>query len=346
MPCVVRWLHELASVAPDGPSYPASALSPPSAWQRGCPEVIPGLQAAPVWAPCGPPCPFVETVCGLLKAAYPAIRKEVLALRGVAGFHEYRAPTAAALVSTGTSAGTAATPSAVAGSRRGTDAGLWSVYYLQLHNTAYEDNLARCPATAALLASIPRGYGHAMFSALAPGTHIPTHTGATNKKIRFHLPLAVPPGDGARLRVGPTTHVLAEGEPFAFDDSFQHEAWNDASDAARIVLIVDCWHPGLTDEEVKFLHFVRSAEMRAAKAASDAGKMAAADDFYAVLAAARQAPCDDGVVFRGIGDGGDRTAASGAGSASDAAAAAADAAPSGGADGVLSPLAAAHVRDD
>jgi aspartyl/asparaginyl beta-hydroxylase (cupin superfamily) len=37
-----------------------------------------------------------------------------------------------------------------------------------------------------------------------------------------------------------------------FDDSFRHEAWN-LSDRDRIVLIVDLWHPDLSDDEVELL---------------------------------------------------------------------------------------------
>ena len=54
------------------------------------------------------------------------------------------------------------------------------------------------------------------------------------------------------MRVGESLHVLREGEAFAFDDSFEHEAWN-LSHGDRLVLIIDVWHPDLTDEEVKVL---------------------------------------------------------------------------------------------
>jgi len=67
-----------------------------------------------------------------------------------------------------------------------------------------------------------------MFSALAPGTHIRKHNGPTNKKLRVHLPLVVP--DGCRLRVGDTTVAVEAGVPLCFDDSFEHEAWNDNPD--------------------------------------------------------------------------------------------------------------------
>lgn len=33
-----------------------------------------------------------------------------------------------------------------------------------------------------------------------------------------------------------------------FDDSFEHEVWHNGT-SVRLVLIVDVWHPDLTDDE-------------------------------------------------------------------------------------------------
>lgn len=157
------------------------------------------------------------------------------------------------------------------------------------------------------------------------------HTGPTNRKLRFHLPLVVcAPEDGeARIRVGPATRAVREGEPFAFDDSFQHEAWNDAPAHARIVLILDAWHPDLTDAEVKLLGFVGAAHLRAAKAiaaegAGGGGRVRESDDFFAVLERAKARPCDDARIFADGGGGGAAV----------------------GAPRILAPLANLPVRDD
>lgn len=66
--------------------------------------------------------------------------------------------------------------------------------------------------------------------------------------MTVHLPLIVP--DNCAIRVGDYHHSWREGEVFAFDDSFDHEAWND-SDLVRIVLIFEAWHPDLTADEIK-----------------------------------------------------------------------------------------------
>ena len=84
---------------------------------------------------------------------------------------------------------------------------------------------------------------------MTPGTHITPHNGPTGKKLRVHLPVLGT--KGARMRVGDETRELEEGKCIIFDDSFNHEAWYDG-DKTRINLIIDFWHPELTDPEVKF----------------------------------------------------------------------------------------------
>jgi len=110
---------------------------------------------------------------------------------------------------------------------------------------------ARFPRTQAALAAadVVRVEGRPVelfFSRLRPGTHIPPHFGVANNRITVHLPIIVP-GD-AEIRVGAARHAWREGELFAFDDSFEHEAWNRA-DADRVVLIFEAHHPDLRPEE-------------------------------------------------------------------------------------------------
>ncbi|CAL1531013.1 unnamed protein product [Lymnaea stagnalis] len=39
-----------------------------------------------------------------------------------------------------------------------------------------------------------------------------------------------------------------QGEFFIFDDSFEHEVWHEGCEL-RFVLIVDFWHPELTEQQ-------------------------------------------------------------------------------------------------
>jgi aspartate beta-hydroxylase len=61
-----------------------------------------------------------------------------------------------------------------------------------------------------------------------------------------HLPLIVPPN--CRFRVGGTTRDVIAGQAWVFDDTIEHEAWND-SDMPRAILIFDVWNPYLNAAE-------------------------------------------------------------------------------------------------
>jgi aspartyl/asparaginyl beta-hydroxylase (cupin superfamily) len=127
----------------------------------------------------------------------------------------------------------------------------WGVFYLWRAGVPVAENLARCPKTAAALADWPQCHltgtaPSAVFSILDANTRIPPHTGVNNARLIVHLPLIVPPGCG--FRVGAETRSWTPGEAFVFDDTIEHEAWND-SDQPRAVLILDTWNPYLTEAE-------------------------------------------------------------------------------------------------
>jgi aspartyl/asparaginyl beta-hydroxylase (cupin superfamily) len=82
----------------------------------------------------------------------------------------------------------------------------------------------------------------ALFSVLRPGMHIPPHNGLLNTRLICHIPLIVPPG--CRLRVGNETRNVEFGKALIFDDSIEHEAWND-SDETRLILLFEIWRPEL-----------------------------------------------------------------------------------------------------
>ena len=127
----------------------------------------------------------------------------------------------------------------------------WSSYFLWKDGARQDAACERCPGTAALLDRIPMAHQPgfaptAMFSALTPHTRIPAHSGSTNTRLLTHLPLILP--GPARFRVGNVTRDWKMGEAWAFDDTIEHEAWNDA-DSLRVILIIDIWNPYLTAAE-------------------------------------------------------------------------------------------------
>jgi len=127
----------------------------------------------------------------------------------------------------------------------------WSAWFLWENGKRIDENCARCPKTAAAIESLPMldlpGKGPtAMFSILEPRTRIPPHTGVANTRLVCHLPLIVPPGCG--FRCGESSREWKIGEAFVFDDTIEHEAWND-SDQPRAILIIDTWNPFLSEAE-------------------------------------------------------------------------------------------------
>jgi aspartyl/asparaginyl beta-hydroxylase (cupin superfamily) len=124
----------------------------------------------------------------------------------------------------------------------------WSAYFLWNQGRREEAHLARCPRTAAALAALPQvdipaRAPTAFFSILDARTKIPAHSGVTNTRLTVHLPLIVP--GHCRFRVGGETREWRIGSAWVFDDTIEHEAWND-SDAPRAILIFDVWNPELT----------------------------------------------------------------------------------------------------
>lgn len=127
----------------------------------------------------------------------------------------------------------------------------WSSLHLIENGVARSDMAVHFPATLAAMAAAPLcrigvRAPTVMVSLLKAGARIPPHHGMINTRLICHLPLVIP-GEG-RLRVGAEARQWHEGELLIFDDSIEHEAWNDA-DRDRIVLIFDIWRPELTDIE-------------------------------------------------------------------------------------------------
>jgi len=127
----------------------------------------------------------------------------------------------------------------------------WSSLYLWENGRPVEENAARCPVTFAALEKVPLPRigvraPVVMFSWLQAGARIPPHNGAMNARLICHLPLIVPSGCG--FRVGNEVRAWEPGKLLIFDDTIEHEAWND-SDEDRVVLIFDIWRPELDEAE-------------------------------------------------------------------------------------------------
>lgn len=135
---------------------------------------------------------------------------------------------------------------------------LWKTYLLAGYGLEGEMNSKSCPETARILKKIP-GMKTAFFSILSPNKHIPAHRGPYNGVLRYHLGLIVPePKARCRIRIDDQIKSWEEGESLVFDDTFEHEVWNDTN-GFRAVLFIDFVRP------VKFpVNIINSIILRAA----------------------------------------------------------------------------------
>ena len=123
-----------------------------------------------------------------------------------------------------------------------TDDDRWKTFFLYGFGFKAPLGVEMCPRTAALMEQIP-GMKTAMFSILSPRKHILDHRGPYKGVLRYHLGLIVPEDrEACRIRVGEDVRHWEEGRSMIFDDTFNHEVWND-TDETRVVLFVDVLRP-------------------------------------------------------------------------------------------------------
>jgi aspartyl/asparaginyl beta-hydroxylase (cupin superfamily) len=189
-----------------------------------CEHYLPGLESKPWWD--GSELSFVQ----ILESNAEQIRAEYIdiLLSGSLRLH----------------------PQSKGGPGRRASNGDWNIFELWSAGRLNQCNAVEAPFTTSLLSSIPElitnPRGLVYFSVLKPHVHIRAHCGPTNTRIRLHLGLQVP--SGAFMRVGEEKRTWKRGKCLVFDDSWEHEVWNQ-SDQLRAVLLMDTWHPQLAKEQ-------------------------------------------------------------------------------------------------
>jgi len=118
----------------------------------------------------------------------------------------------------------------------------WKTFILYGFGDRSERNCKQAPVTAEILSRVPN-IQTAWFSILAPGYHIPAHTGVTKGILRAHLGLIIPKErEKCRIRVGEEIKAWEAGKVFVLDDTYNHEVWND-TDEERVILLFDFDRP-------------------------------------------------------------------------------------------------------
>ena len=118
----------------------------------------------------------------------------------------------------------------------------WKTFFLFGFGIKATRNCQLCPVTSSLLEQIP-GMKTAFFSVLSPHKHIPAHKGIFKGLIRSHLGLIIPgkPGDCV-MRIENENIYWQEGKTVVFDDTYEHEVWNNTGEV-RVVLLLDIVRP-------------------------------------------------------------------------------------------------------
>jgi aspartyl/asparaginyl beta-hydroxylase (cupin superfamily) len=136
------------------------------------------------------------------------------------------------------------------------EGGGWDHLVLYEHGFKDFENCGRAPVTCEVVEGLLGGrvgrnvLGQVKFSLMQPGIIVAPHCGPTDARIRLHLGLQVP--DGLSFSVGGVAGGWAEGKVTVFDDSYEHEIEH-AGDRPRLVLLLDSFHPALSDQEIAAL---------------------------------------------------------------------------------------------
>ena len=118
----------------------------------------------------------------------------------------------------------------------------WKAFFLWGYGYQIDSNCLVCPATAALVRTIP-GLQTAFFSILEPGAHLKPHRGVTKAICTIHLGLHVPANaEHCWMTVGEQKLIWHPGRLLIFDDTYEHEVRNETSEQ-RVVLLLHVKRP-------------------------------------------------------------------------------------------------------
>lgn len=131
----------------------------------------------------------------------------------------------------------------------------WSAFRLQRLGVWNVENCSKFPKTYDLLKEldIPLAVRGVCFARQTPGSGVGAHTDGRNFILTSHLGLKIP--DGCWIKVGGEERSWSEGKLTTLDTSFEHSTGNPSLED-RHVLIIDFWHPELSEAERAGLDYI------------------------------------------------------------------------------------------
>lgn len=113
----------------------------------------------------------------------------------------------------------------------------WKVLFLKVYGKEIEKNCQKFPVSTQLMKH--RSIKTAMFSVLQPQTLISPHRGPYKGVLRYHLGILIPHEyEKCAIRIDKKEFYWQEGKSLIFDDTFEHEAWNNSQER-RVILFLD-----------------------------------------------------------------------------------------------------------
>lgn len=118
----------------------------------------------------------------------------------------------------------------------------WRSFFIWGYGYRHDENARRCAQTAQIVERIPNLVS-AFYSIHVPGLHIPRHRGVTKGIVNCHLALKVPrEGEKCWMNLAGKDYYWSDGKALIFDDTYDHEVWNN-SDETRIILLIQVLRP-------------------------------------------------------------------------------------------------------
>ncbi len=114
----------------------------------------------------------------------------------------------------------------------------WKAAFLFVYGEFNSDAEIHFPQTMKIIKNWSKEIKLVFFSKLEAHKHIPAHHGNNFGVIRNQIGINILFPEKTGLRVADKTVQLKKKELFIFDDTFEHEAWNN-SETDRVVLIID-----------------------------------------------------------------------------------------------------------
>lgn len=138
----------------------------------------------------------------------------------------------------------------------------WQTFILYGFGSKSEKNCAQVPVTSRLLEQVPN-LQTAWFSIMSPRYHVPAHRGVTKGILRCHLGVKVPrTPEKCFIRVADEKFHWEYGKATVFDDTYEHEVFNNTDDQ-RVVLLFDFDRPMRWPGRALSKMFLRGLKMTA-----------------------------------------------------------------------------------